>query len=384
MASPAVVGTPAETAIVTASTTHVVNLPSGAVGNQFVAVLSKGSAGTTPSVDALAGWTEVLDEAIVLGLFVAVRVCDGTEGATTTFTLSSATRGAWIVYEISGAENPATQAPQVGTTATGSSTTPDPPSVSVAGGAKDILTIALFGRAGEEADDDTWTTAAPSGFGTLLQKACGTAGTNLAGMVSTAHLAANTATSDPGTFTCATGAWRAQTVVIHPAAIVDADAEVAWAEVEVPTAQSAAEVSWAELEVPIANSDAEVSWAEFEVPTADSAAEASFAELEVPDDLVDADAEVSWAELEAPLPDAAAEVSWAEFEVPTADSAAEVSWAEFEVPTADSEADVSFAEVEVPTANAAAEVSWAELQVPNVGGEGGPLVGVCSQPAIIC
>jgi hypothetical protein len=182
----------------------------------FVAVMSKGSAGTTPGVDALAGWEELLDEAIVLGLYIAVKECDGTEGATTGFTLSSATRGAWIVYEVSGQEAFATQPPQVGTTSTGSSTTPDPPSVAVTGGSKDILTIACFGRAGEEADDDTWVTSAPAGFGTLLQKACGTAGSNLAGMVATAHLAQTTATANPGTFSIATGAWRAQTIVIHP------------------------------------------------------------------------------------------------------------------------------------------------------------------------
>ena len=217
MASPAVVGTPIETAISTAGTTHTVNLPSGAAGNYFVAVMSKGSAGTTPSINALATWSEALDEAIVLGLAVLYHLCDGTEGATVDFTLSSATRGAWIVYEVSGMQNPAIQVPQVGTTSTGSSTTPDPPSVAVTGGAKDILTIAFFGRAGEEADDDTWVTAAPAGFGTLLQKACGIAGTNLAGMVASAHLASNTATSNPGTFTAATGAWRAQTVVLHPA-----------------------------------------------------------------------------------------------------------------------------------------------------------------------
>jgi hypothetical protein len=182
----------------------------------FIAIMQKGSAGTTPTVNALAGWNELLDEAQTLGLYIAWRTCDGTEGTTTTFTLSSSTRGAWIVYEISGQADPTVQAPQVGTTASGSGTTPDPPSVSVTGGSKDILTIACFGRDGEEADDDTWVTSAPSGFGGLLQKACGTAGTNLAGMIATAHLASTTATSNPGTFSAATGAWRAQTIVVHP------------------------------------------------------------------------------------------------------------------------------------------------------------------------
>jgi hypothetical protein len=179
----------------------------------MLAIMDKGS--TAATVNALTGWNELLDENSANGLYIAWRLCDGTEGATTTFTLSASTRGAWIVYEISGATDPTIQAPQVGTTATGSSTTPDPPSVSVTGGSRDILTIACFGRGGEEADDDTWVSAAPSGFGGLLQKACGTVGTNLGGMVATAHLAQTTATADPATFTCATGAWRAQTVVVH-------------------------------------------------------------------------------------------------------------------------------------------------------------------------
>jgi hypothetical protein len=89
--------------------------------------------------------------------------------------------------------------------------------VTVTGGSKDVLAIAFFGRDGEEADDDTWVTAAPAGYGTLTQKACGTAGTNLAGMVASAHLAQTASSVNPGTFTVATGGWRAQTVVIHPA-----------------------------------------------------------------------------------------------------------------------------------------------------------------------
>src|SRR5687768_5551077 len=135
MASPAVVGTPAETAIGTASLSHVVNLPAGATGNLLIAIMDKGS--TVASVRALAGWTELLDENVANGLYIAYRVCDGTEGATTTFTLTgTATRGAWIVYEISGHLNPATQAPQIGTTSSGTSATPDPPSITPTGGAK--------------------------------------------------------------------------------------------------------------------------------------------------------------------------------------------------------------------------------------------------------
>jgi hypothetical protein len=215
MASPAVVGTPAETAVASASLGHVVNLPAGATGNLLLAIMNKGS--SAASVNALSGWTELLDENQANGLFIAYRVCDGTEGATTTFNLTgTATRGAWIVYEISGYVPPGTQAPQIGTTASGSSTTPDPPPVTVTGGSKDILSIACFGRDGEEADDDTWVTSAPSGYGSLLQKACGVAGTSLGGMIATAHLASNISTSNPGTFSAVTSNWRAQNIVIHP------------------------------------------------------------------------------------------------------------------------------------------------------------------------
>ncbi len=215
----AIVGTPAETAIATASTTHVVNLPSGAAGNLFVAIMSKGSAGTTPSVNALTGWTELLDEAIVLGLFIAYKSVDGTEGTTTTFTLSSATRGAWIVYEISGHEAPGTQAPQIGTTATGTSATPDPPAVTPTGGAKDYLWVAFSGMAGEEADDDTWGNTPPTNYtpSPPRQKSCGTAGTSLGGLILSAERALNAASEDPGTFGVdVSAAWRAQTIVIHP------------------------------------------------------------------------------------------------------------------------------------------------------------------------
>jgi hypothetical protein len=216
MASPAIVGSPAETAISTANTSHVVNLPSGTSGNMFLAVMSKGSQGTTPSVNSLTGWNELLDEAIVLGLYIAWKAVDGTEGATTTFTLSSATRGAWVVYEISGATT--SPAPQVGTTATGSSVNPNPPSVTVTGGSKDILAFAMFGMAGEQADDDTLVTTFPTNYTDgQAEITCGVAGTNLGGMCGAAARQVTTSAEDPGTFTAIdNAAWRAQTIVVHP------------------------------------------------------------------------------------------------------------------------------------------------------------------------
>lgn len=211
-----VVQTTAETAVSTAGTSHAITLPASiAAGDLTLLVMDIGS--TSATLNALAGWTELLDEAVANGLKIIYYSGAGVPSAPT-FTSSASTRSATIAYRISGAEVPATQAPQIGTTATGTSVSPDPPAVTPTGGAKDYLWIAFFGRDGEEADDDTWTTAAPSGFSNLLQKACGIAGTNLGGMVASAEQQLNASSLDPGTFTCATGGWRAQTIAVHPPA----------------------------------------------------------------------------------------------------------------------------------------------------------------------
>lgn len=216
MAFPAVAGT-AETAVTTAGTSHAITLPGSiAAGDLLVLWLAKGS--TPATWDALAGWTELLDENFASGLFIAYRWATGGD-SNPTFTSSGATRSATIAYRITGAEDPATTPPEIGTTASGSGTNPDPPSLTLGGGvARDYLVLTGFARNGEEADDDTWTTAAPTNYTNLLQKACGVAGTNLSGMIAVAERQVNTAVENPSTFTVATGGWRAQTVGIHPAA----------------------------------------------------------------------------------------------------------------------------------------------------------------------
>jgi hypothetical protein len=207
----------AETAVSTAGTSHVINLPTGS-GGLLLLILAKGLA--TAAINSHSDWTELLDEAspTTNGLYIAYSTT--ATGGTTTLVSDSATRSATIVHRISGAEAPGTQAPQIGTTATGASVSPNPPAVTPTGGAKDYLWVACFSRSGEEADDDTWVTASPTGFNGLLQKACGVAGTNLGGMIAAAKEELNASTLDPAVFTCATGTWRAQTIAVHPAAVV--------------------------------------------------------------------------------------------------------------------------------------------------------------------
>jgi len=114
MAFPAIEGTPAETAVSTASTTHAINLPASIVAGELLLIITaKGTPAQSTTFNALAGWTEVIDEAVSLGMTIWAREADATEGATVTMTSAAAVRSASIAYRISGAEDPATQLPEL-------------------------------------------------------------------------------------------------------------------------------------------------------------------------------------------------------------------------------------------------------------------------------
>jgi hypothetical protein len=202
----------------TAGTSHTVTLPTATAGQLLLVLLDKGSVSAT--INAHASLTELLDEASANGLYIAYRWMDGSEPSTYTLTSSANTRSAVLAYRISGAANPASVAPQIGTTATGTSATPDPPASATPPSSKDYLFIAFAGMAGEEADDDTWGNTPPTNYtpSPPRQKACGTAGTNLGGLILAAERALTTGSAEnPGAFGVdVSAAWRAQTVTVHP------------------------------------------------------------------------------------------------------------------------------------------------------------------------
>jgi hypothetical protein len=207
----------AESNLTTAGTSHLVTLPASIAESDLVLVIMDiGS--TSATLNALTDWTEDLDEAVANGLKI-VRYTGAGVPSDPTFVTTASTRSAQIAYRISGADK--TIAPQIGTTATGTSATPNPPSVTPTGGvSKDYLSIPFYGAAGEEADDDTWSDSPPSGWGPTppRQKACGVAGTNLGGLIAAAELGITQGTAiDPGTFAKDVSiAWRAQHILIHP------------------------------------------------------------------------------------------------------------------------------------------------------------------------
>lgn len=212
---PVVEGT-AESSVNTAGTSHAVTLPAGIVDSDLV-LITMDIGSTSATLNSLTDWSEILDESAANGLKV-LRYTGSGVPSNPTFTSSASTRSASIAWRISNADKSVT--PQIGTTATGTSTTPNPPSVSPSGGTLNYLFIAFYGAAGEEADDDTWSDTPPTNYtpSPPLQKACGTVGTNLGGMIAAASRQLNTGSAeDPGTFAKDTSAaWRAQTICIHP------------------------------------------------------------------------------------------------------------------------------------------------------------------------
>jgi hypothetical protein len=208
----------AETAVITAGTSHAITLPAGITSTDETLILMDiGS--TAATVNALTDWTELLDENLANGLKI-IRYTGAGVPSAPTFVTSAATRSATLAYRISNADK--ATAPQIATTATGTSLTPDPPSLTPTGGiSKAYLSIAFFGQAGEEADDDTWANTPPTNStpSPPRQKACGTVGTNLGGLIASAERSITTGSAiDPGTFNVdVSAAWRAQHVLVHPA-----------------------------------------------------------------------------------------------------------------------------------------------------------------------
>lgn len=218
MASPAVAARNTS-AVTSAGTSHTVNLPASISAGDLLTV----NFGTSRN-DAVADWTgtgfTAVSGAAVAGsggttLDIAYRWADGSEGATITVSTGAvSTKSAHSSYRITGAENPATQPPEAGTGATGTTGSADPPSVAGTGGSKDYLFIAV----GVNQQESSFS-AFPANYVNGIQADTGTIGTAATNCdLGSAERQLTAASDDPGAFTYGTsGNWTAQTIVIHPA-----------------------------------------------------------------------------------------------------------------------------------------------------------------------
>lgn len=220
---------PAATNVTTAAEPQTVNIGSPSVDDLLLAfgrVPASGNTSTFPT-----GWIKLKDVSQAGTssdrIFLACKKLqsgDAEVGASTMSVdidsgASTARLGAWLVWKIAGAANPAITPPEVSTEVLANSTTPNPGAITPAGGvAKDYLVFALACAEGEQT---TPYTAVPTLY-TLYQGSAnsGTAGAVAVNctMTGVARELNTGASIDPGTFTMnVADDWLAWTVIVHPA-----------------------------------------------------------------------------------------------------------------------------------------------------------------------
>lgn len=229
-------------ATTTAGTTHTVNLGSPAAGDLLcIWIRFAGAPGTV----TWAGYT---------GLFVNTadasddesrfyyRLATGAEGASVNLTTANSVKMAAITWIITGAADPGTQAPEVGTIAVGTVANPDPGIVTPTGGSKDYLFLECCGGDGELITYTSSTT--PSAFSTATNANSGTGGavaTNCC--IGGASLQLTASSCNPGPLSgsaAPSNGWTAFTIAIHPAEPVEMVPERKQARVYNPAVRQAA------------------------------------------------------------------------------------------------------------------------------------------------
>lgn len=207
MAFPVVV-TEATSSTDSNSTSQVVNYPASLVnGNLLVCIIAIDGAIT---VTWPAGWTEFLDQnRSGVSISCGWRIVDGSEGASFTITSSGSEQSVARVWQVSG-HDPG-QAPEA--LSANSASTPNPPSLTPTGGAKDYLWIAA---AALQNGNDNTATGFPTNYTNTGQSAGGAA-TGQAPLA-WCRRELNAASEDPAAFTTTISAnCMAVTVAIHPA-----------------------------------------------------------------------------------------------------------------------------------------------------------------------
>lgn len=189
------------------STNHACTIPTGITSTMLLLPVIECDA--TPVI-TFTGYEHLktLDNGSRLAAYY--RQADGAEDTSAEFTTDSSQQCSCRVHVLKGHESVLVQAPEASTGATGTSTAPDPDSITPTGGAKNYFVLPVFGT-----DDSTTLTTAPSTY--FLSGA--TSSTGVSGNVSamTAINQVNGSSIDPGAAVIgASRAWAAFTIVVHP------------------------------------------------------------------------------------------------------------------------------------------------------------------------
>lgn len=194
------------------TTSHVFTMP-GTInaGDLLIAVLTLNSV----SASSWSGsFTEFTDAgAVANNIAAAWKIAAG--GDTVTCTSSGASRSAKHLIRIQAGTFNTSQVPVAGTSATGTSTAPNPPNLTPAWGLFKNLFIAVSGHNTAGASPPTAITGWPTNYGTGQTSTGGGAGSGGNNRLGTACRQLEAASDNPGTFTlAASNTWRAQTIAI--------------------------------------------------------------------------------------------------------------------------------------------------------------------------
>jgi hypothetical protein len=200
----------------TASASCVVTAPSG-IADDDILIFALERADVTAAITWPSGFTELFDTTHDGGSTACAWKRASSESGNYTASWTGTTRNVGIMYAVSGAATAGTPV-TIGTTATGSGTTPDPPS-SDPGSSDDRLAVVVIGQEGK--GDARFTP--PSGY---TEPATNSDGGTTGGGSGAGHcglgLSYRTYTGqaeNPGTATSATNdGWAANTIVFDPLA----------------------------------------------------------------------------------------------------------------------------------------------------------------------
>jgi len=202
--------------VASGATDHVYNMPATVAANDLLILVHAGRwAGAT---GAPSGWTQKWDTALVDGSFSCyVKKAAGSEGGSTvtlgTDDTDAACGRVWRIAAASWSQDIADV--QVGTTATGLDTAPNPPSVTASWGSADNLYIAVAGYKA----DFTAINGYPTSYTTQSYfETQATDSGNETGLGS-AYRNYASASDNPAAFSLSgSNNWAANTIVIKPAA----------------------------------------------------------------------------------------------------------------------------------------------------------------------
>ncbi len=197
----------------TASSSHVVTLPSSIVAGELLLVIAH-TDGAITAMSASAGWTELFDSVYSTFHCMAAywKIAEGSDSLTISYTGGSE-RINYCCWRISGAK-----AAYASAATTGSSDYPDPTNLNPGVGTKDFLWIAA---AGYLSTGTTAYAAFPSGYSNTRNAPSSTRSGTTIHLLGVCEKEANASAENPGTFSGHVGApseyWIARTIAISPA-----------------------------------------------------------------------------------------------------------------------------------------------------------------------